>query len=138
MLRKTRNRINNNKAADIRKYTAEAIAARAIKEQMALREKYKDIKLCDLFSPESIREMGIGAQQTEAFKDYTRDVNTGYLGDVQQGRTMGISGQIFDGIMKNKQNAIKNDIVIKRSSTVNKEVIKKGILSIRNKAVNTE
>ena len=29
-------------------------------------------------------------------------------------------------------------IVIKRSSTVNKEVIKKGILSIRNKAVNTE
>lgn len=40
--------------------------------------------------------------------------------------------------MKNKQNAIKNDIVIKRSSTVNKEVIKKGILSIRNKAVNTE
>ena len=117
--------INNNKAADIRKYTAEAIAARAIKEHMALREKYKDIKVCDLFSPESIREMGISAQQTEAFKDYTRDVNTGYLGDVQQGRTMGISGQIFDGIMKNKQNAIKNDIVIKRSSTVNKEVIKK-------------
>ena len=118
--------IRSNNAADIQKYAAEAVAARAIQEKMAFKEQYADIKTCDLFSPESVRKMGVSTQKTKEFQSFTKQ--EGYLAEIQDDRIMHTSNKVFDDIMQDKKKAlinnnepsIRQDIVIKKNRTLGK------------------